>query len=117
MTQTRNRHELQFLPAALDIHEPPPSPSDRTKLIQPLEIGTVSTIHVKEGQRVKKGDVLIELDTTSTAADEHRLGNEYSTTQAELARATALVHAMQTHRTPIAQWPTNISSDSLAPQK
>lgn len=153
-TIDRNRHELQFLPAALEIQETPPSPigraitwsivvlftlailwacvgkidivatahgkivpSDRTKLIQPLEIGTVSLIHVKEGQRVKKGDVLIELDTTSTAADEHRLGNEYSTTQAELARATALVHAMQTHRTPIAQWPSNISTDSLAPQK
>lgn len=61
--------------------------------------------------------MLIELDTTSTAADERRLGSEYSTTQAELARATALVHAMQTHRAPIAQWPANISADSLEPQK
>ena len=154
MTTERNKHELQFLPAALEIQETPPSPigraitwsivvlftlailwacvgnidivavahgkvvpSDRTKLIQPLEIGTVSAIHVKEGQSVKKGELLVELDATSTTADERRLGSEYSTTQAELARATALVHAMQTRRAPTADWPSNISADILEPQK
>ncbi len=154
MTKERNHHELQFLPAALEIQETPPSPigraitwsivilftiailwacfgkidivataqgkvipSDRTKIIQPLEIGRVNIIHVREGQSVKKGDPLIELDTTGTQADATRLGSEYSTTQAELARAIALVHAMQTQRTPIAHWPKSISSDVLEPQK
>jgi hemolysin D len=154
MATQRNKHELQFLPAALEIQETPPSPigraitwsiivlfliailwaclgqidivataqgkvvpSDRTKLIQPLEIGAVSAIHVHEGQSVKRGDTLIELDTTNTQADATRLGNEYSTTQAELARATALVNAMQTHTPPKAHWPKSISSDVLQPQK
>src|SRR5258705_12008413 len=37
-------------------------PSARTKLIQPFEIGTVRAIRVQEGQAVRAGDVLIELD-------------------------------------------------------
>ncbi len=39
-------------------------PSDRTKTIQPLEIGVVRAIHVRDGQAVKAGDVLVELDPT-----------------------------------------------------
>jgi hemolysin D len=39
-------------------------PSDRTKTIQPLEIGVVRAIRVQDGQSVKAGDVLVELDPT-----------------------------------------------------
>jgi hemolysin D len=39
-------------------------PSGRTKLIQPFETGVVRAIHVRDGQSVKAGDVLIELDPT-----------------------------------------------------
>ena len=39
-------------------------PSGRVKLIQPFEIGVVRAIHVHDGQSVKAGDVLIELDPT-----------------------------------------------------
>lgn len=39
-------------------------------MIQPMEIGAVRTIHVKNGQFVKKGDLLIELDPTLANADE-----------------------------------------------
>ena len=92
-------------------------PSDRTKLIQPLEIGSISAIHVKEGQHVKKGDPLIELDTTGTQADVSRLGTEYHTASAELARARALVTAMQAHASPAPQWPKGIDADILAPQQ
>ncbi len=37
-------------------------PNGRVKLIQPFETGVVRGIHVHDGQRVKGGDVLIELD-------------------------------------------------------
>src|SRR5258708_36578266 len=37
-------------------------PSGRTKLIQPFEIGVVRATNVRDGQSVKAGDVLIELD-------------------------------------------------------
>ena len=37
-------------------------PSDRIKTIQPMETATVKAIHVSEGQEVKAGDLLLELD-------------------------------------------------------
>ncbi len=37
-------------------------PTGRVKSIQPLETGKVAAIHVQNGQRVKAGDVLIEMD-------------------------------------------------------
>ena len=39
-------------------------PSGRTKILQPFETGVVRAIHVRDGQPVKAGDVLIELDST-----------------------------------------------------
>ena len=102
----RNREELAFLPAALEIVETPPSPigraiavtiallfclalawacwgeidivasaqgkiipSGNVKTIQPFETGVIRAIHVQDGQRVKAGDRLIELDPTMNAAD------------------------------------------------
>jgi len=97
----------EFLPAALEIMEKPPSaglrwltlmlcglfaiaiiwsifgrvdvvavatgkiiPSANVKLIQPIEIGAVRAIHVRNGQHVRKGQLLVELDSTLTTADE-----------------------------------------------
>jgi hemolysin D len=105
----RQRDEIAFLPAALEIVETPPSPigramgatliavfclgliwacfghvdivatatgkvvpNGRVKLIQPFETGVVRAIEIRDGQSVKAGDVLIELDPTmSTAEEEH----------------------------------------------
>jgi hemolysin D len=44
-------------------------PSGRVKLIQPSETGVVRAIHVRDGQSVKAGEVLIELDASITAAE------------------------------------------------
>jgi membrane fusion protein, hemolysin D len=96
-------------------------PSQRTKLIQPLEIGTIHAIHVQDGQQVHKGDVLIEFDATSTEADETRVEQEYATAQAEVARSGALVAAMQAEDSPNGEpesrWPDGIRADILEPQK
>ena len=48
-------------------------PSGRTKVVQPLESGVVRAIHVDDGDRVKAGDLLIELDPTAVEADRQRL--------------------------------------------
>src|SRR5690242_3025119 len=37
-------------------------PDGRVKEVQPLESSIVKAIHVKEGQQVHRGDVLLELD-------------------------------------------------------
>ncbi|HGG59963.1 MAG TPA: HlyD family type I secretion periplasmic adaptor subunit, partial [Gammaproteobacteria bacterium] len=117
------RQETEFLPAALEIMEKPPSPagraiawsviafftiaavwamvgdidivataqgkiipSGRVKVIQPMEIGVVRDIHVQEGQRVEAGDLLIELDPTSTQADLGRLEMELVAARLDEAR-------------------------------
>ena len=48
-------------------------PSIRTKVVQPFETGVVRSIRVQDGQVVRAGDVLIELDPTANAADRDHL--------------------------------------------
>jgi hemolysin D len=44
-------------------------PRGRTKIIQPFETGVVRAIHVHDGQAVKAGELLIELDRTMNEAE------------------------------------------------
>ena len=48
-------------------------PNDYSKVMQPLESGVISAIHVRNGQEVHQGQVLIELDATASSADHERL--------------------------------------------
>ena len=64
-------------------------PSGRTKTIQPFETGVVRSIKVHDGQAVKSGDVLIELDTTITAAELSRLKGDLLSAQLDVARTKA----------------------------
>ncbi len=51
-------------------------PEGGVKTIQPLEIGKVRAIHVRDGDRVRAGDVLIELDPTASEVDVDQLRRE-----------------------------------------
>ena len=64
-------------------------PGGRTKLIQPLETGVVRAIHVRDGQSVKAGDVLIELDPTMTDADQERQRSDMNAAELDVARLRA----------------------------
>jgi HlyD family type I secretion membrane fusion protein len=68
-------------------------PTARVKIIQPLESGVVRAIAVEEGQSVKKGQVLVELDPTGAEADLKRLSHELMTARTEAARLSALLEA------------------------
>jgi len=122
----REKEEIAFLPAALEIVETPPSPigraigatlvalfclaliwacfghidivasasgkivpSGRVKLIQPFETGVVRAIHIHDGQSVKAGDLLIELDPTMTTAEEEHIKNDLVAAQLDIARLHA----------------------------
>lgn len=127
----RNRKpvdEHEFLPAALEIMEKPPSPGLRllmlalcglftiallwsflgkvdvvavgtgktlptgnVKVIQAMEIGAVRAIHVHNGQRVKKGQLLIELDPTLAGADEAQATQGLLSARIARARNDALL--------------------------
>ena len=117
---------LDFLPAALEIVETPPSPigraigasivalfclaliwasfghvdivasapgkivpNGRVKLIQAFETGVVRAIHVRDGQHVKAGDKLIELDPTMTEADQDHVRSDLVAAQLDIARLHA----------------------------
>src|ERR1700722_17977578 len=75
-------------------------PSGRTKIIQPFETGVVRAIHVRDGQSVKAGDVLIELDPTMTGAE---LGHFKSDLVAPRVGATRL-HAALAKDDPLAEF-------------
>jgi hemolysin D len=64
-------------------------PSGRTKTIQPFETGVVRSIKVHDGQGVKSGDVLIELDTTITVAELGHLKSDLLAAQLDVARLKA----------------------------
>jgi hemolysin D len=122
----RKRHELEFLPAALEIIETPASavgrimmgvivvlvsvvigwacvgqidivatangriiPSGQVKVIQPLEIGVVKSLRVVDGDHVAAGDVLIDIDPTTYAADRDRIARDLMQAELDIARLHA----------------------------
>jgi len=133
----RERHEIEFLPAALALQDNPihPAPrliqwsllafatlallwaclgrmdivasasgrvvpSGKSKLIQPSSSAVVKAIHVQDGQPVKQGDLLVELDGSLTAADLKRLQNELSAAQIDSLRAELLLGALDRGQPP-----------------
>jgi hemolysin D len=75
-------------------------PSGRSKVIQPSEVAVVKAIHVRDGQRVIAGDVLVELDASMTDADVHRVQSDLMAAETDGARARALLESIQNHRDP-----------------
>jgi hemolysin D len=64
-------------------------PSGRTKTVQPFETGIIRAIHVRDGQRVRAGEVLIELDPTISGAELRRLQGDPAAAELDLARLRA----------------------------
>ncbi len=125
----QDRHETDFLPAALEIIERPAHPLGRTfvwllvsfftisllwawfgkvdtvasaqgkivlrensKVIQASELGVVREIHVNDGDKVIKGDVLIELDPTQTSADLEQVKQNLTAANLKKLQAHSLVN-------------------------
>jgi hemolysin D len=64
-------------------------PSEGTKVIQPFEIGIVRVIHIRDGQTVRAGDVLIELDPRINESERDHLQADLTAAQLEIARLRA----------------------------
>jgi hemolysin D len=65
-------------------------PSGHSKVVQPLELGTVRAIAVSDGDHVRAGDTLIELDTAAVEADVRRVRHELSVADRDAARLRRL---------------------------
>lgn len=122
------RSDHEFLPAALEVVETPPSPLRRllmlsicgllvatllwsvfgrvdvvavatgkvvpagnVKIIQSFDIGAVRAIHVRNGQFVRAGDLLIELDPTLANAQETQSSQALQSARLVKARNDALL--------------------------
>jgi hemolysin D len=65
-------------------------PVGRIKVIQPLETGMVTAIHAKDGDRVKEGQVLVELDRVASTSERNRVRHDYLRSRLDVARLVAL---------------------------
>lgn len=129
------RESHEFLPAALEVLERPPSPIglmivwillaiigaamlwavfgkldvvasaqgkiipvDKVKVLQSADGGIVRAIHVRDGQRVRKGQVLIDLDPTQSGADKAQAASALGAAKVAGAYAQALLDYAHTGR-------------------
>ncbi|MBC7618675.1 MAG: HlyD family type I secretion periplasmic adaptor subunit, partial [Candidatus Saccharibacteria bacterium] len=69
--------------------------SERTKIIQPLEASVVKAVLVQDGDRVKAGQVLVELDATMASADSASVQEQLLAAHSEAYRTQGLLQLMQ----------------------
>lgn len=65
-------------------------PVGKSKIVQPMEIGIVKSIDVAEGDHVRAGDLLIELDPTQSTADRDKYAHDLLQARLDLARLQGL---------------------------
>ncbi|WOB05897.1 HlyD family type I secretion periplasmic adaptor subunit [Piscinibacter gummiphilus] len=75
--------------------------SNRTKTLQPLERSVVKRVLVKDGDLVKAGQVLVELDPTMAAADGASVQEQLASAASEEDRTTALLAALKAGHAPV----------------
>ncbi len=133
----RLAHEVQFLPASLELQDKPTHPAPRifswtimafaalalawacfgridvvatatgkiipsgkTKIIQASEPAVVKAIHVRDGQSVKTGQLLLELDSTAADADVESVRSDLLAARVDSARASGMLEAINQRMPP-----------------
>jgi hemolysin D len=76
-------------------------PTARTKTIGSVDIASVRGLHVTEGQRVRAGDLLIELDSSGSDAEHEKAQDSLVQAQLQVARSRAMLAAVQHLRKPL----------------
>ena len=99
--------------ARLDIHAVAAGrvqPSGRSKVVQPFDNSKVVSVLVQNGQKVRAGDLLIELDSTQASAELRSVSGDLESAEAEIARREAAVLAVRTDaRAPQPRFPVDVS--------
>lgn len=89
-------------------------PSERTKTIAAVEIARVRAIHVSEGQAVRAGDLLVELDARASDSDKDKADASWQNARLTIARSQALLSAIANHSTPSLPALANVDADHWA---
>ena len=88
-------------------------PSGSVKIVQSAGSGVVRAIHVKDGDRVRKGQLLVELDTTLATADLSQAQKGLLAAQIDIARNRAIADALAgrgIHFTPPPGTPADVAT-------
>ena len=75
-------------------------PSARTKTIGSIDVASVRALYVTEGQTVRAGDLLIELDTSIQDAEHDKAKGEAAAAALVAARSQAMIEAVERLRAP-----------------
>ena len=89
--------------------------SGNVKIVQPIETGTIREIHVQNGQFVRAGQLLIELDPTLANAEEAQSAQSLQSAEIVKARNDALLSYLETgsarFRTPAGTTPSVVRTE------
>jgi len=70
-------------------------PGGRVKIVQPVELGVVREIHVTEGQKVKAGQLLVQLDPTESEVSKERIIQALNDARIEARRLEVTLHRLE----------------------
>lgn len=88
--------------------------SGKSKTIQVFDRATVEKVYVKDGDVVKKGDILVDLDQGLAEADVERIQSEMMYNQIELLRTDALIQSITQNKFVDFDAPSNAQADMVA---
>lgn len=85
--------------------------SSRTKVVQPAETALVKRILIQDGQVVKAGDPLIELDATATGADVDKASEALLAAKLTALRLSAIANALDHGGSPVLTQDESLSKE------
>jgi hemolysin D len=91
-------------------------PGGYTKTMASVEVARVRALNVAEGQAVKAGDVLIELDTRVSDSERDKSEGERQTAWLQAERSRAMLKAIETGKAPKLNL-TELKPQDLDPQR
>lgn len=75
-------------------------PSGYTKTIASVDVASVRALYIEEGQQVKAGDLLIELDTSASDAERDKATGDRTMALLQMTRSKALIAAIDGGHSP-----------------
>ncbi|MED5612606.1 HlyD family type I secretion periplasmic adaptor subunit [Janthinobacterium sp. P210005] len=89
-------------------------PSGNTKTIASVDVAAVRALHVREGQAVKAGELLVELDSRGPDAERDKAAGDAVAAALQMARSRALIAAVDAVRAPKLAPPAEASAADVA---
>lgn len=92
-------------------------PSGEVKMIQPQDTAVVLAIHVVNGQKVSKGQALIDLDATDALTSASEAQSQLAATSAEAARGRAMLKSIDQRSVPTLIAGADVDQSAISQQR